>query len=105
MSKIHFAAAAVAAQHNISACLDKSSWYLSGIRFEPFEMKNDEEVWSYENTAVFDVSCFQYVVLAVMFSQGSPYKKPIYTNFAFLINVIILIGVAVWLTIYPTGKL
>lgn len=35
---------------------------------------------NYENTAVFLVSCFQYILVAAVFSIGPPYRKPMWSN-------------------------
>ncbi|XP_007440981.1 cation-transporting ATPase 13A2 [Python bivittatus] len=56
---------------------------------------------NYENTAVFCISGFQYLILAVVVSKGPPFRKRIYTNALFLIALILLCGLMVWLTIYP----
>ena len=38
------------------------------------------ESTNFENTAVFLVSCFQYILVAAVFSIGPPYRKPMWTN-------------------------
>nr|XP_028597190.1 cation-transporting ATPase 13A2 isoform X3 [Podarcis muralis] len=35
---------------------------------------------NYENTVVFCISGFQYLILAVAMSKGQPFRKPLYTN-------------------------
>lgn len=35
---------------------------------------------NYENTVVFSLSGFQYLILAAAVSKGAPFRRPLYTN-------------------------
>ncbi|CAN2387990.1 P5-type ATPase cation transporter [Pristimantis euphronides] len=56
---------------------------------------------NYENTAVFSVSGFQYLILAVILSKGYPFRQPLYTNILFLIALLLLLSMMLWITLYP----
>ncbi|XP_050414163.1 polyamine-transporting ATPase 13A3 isoform X2 [Patella vulgata] len=70
--------------------------------FKEFEENDDYDYASHENTAVFLVSSYQYVALAVAFAKGAPFRKTIFSNYLFLMNLLICFAVSLWLTIYPT---
>ncbi|CAB0036031.1 unnamed protein product [Trichogramma brassicae] len=59
----------------------------------------------YENYTVFVVSSLQYVILAIVFSTGWPYRKPVWTNREFMISSIILSAFTVYLAIGPNAIL
>jgi len=62
---------------------------------------DDSEVACFENYAVFAVSAFQYIVLAVAFSKSRPYRKYIYTNLWLVGALAVLTGFTVYLVLYP----
>ncbi|NWH69809.1 AT132 ATPase, partial [Piaya cayana] len=58
---------------------------------------------NYENTVLFCITGFQYLILAVAMSKGYPFREPLYTNVLFLVVLILLFGLMIWLTLYPLG--
>lgn len=74
--------------------------------FVPFQFSPETNgLGCYENYAVFVMSCFQYIILAFVFSKGAPYRKSILTNYGFLISIIVNLTVTVYLTIQPANFL
>uniref|UniRef100_A0A7N6FGA8 P-type ATPase A domain-containing protein n=1 Tax=Anabas testudineus TaxID=64144 RepID=A0A7N6FGA8_ANATE len=54
-----------------------------------------------EDTTVFDMSGFQYIIMAVVVTKSYPHKKPLFYNVIFLCLLFILFGVMTWLVVYP----
>ena len=71
--------------------------------FVPYNTSlQDETQGCYENYAVYSVSQFQYIILAVVFSQGPPYRQRIYTNHYLTATLVIMTAFSVWLVLWPT---
>ncbi|XP_030042006.1 polyamine-transporting ATPase 13A2 isoform X2 [Microcaecilia unicolor] len=73
------------------------TWFISlnNTVIAPLNLPN------YENTVIFSVSGYQYLILAVVLSKGYPFRKPLYTNVLFLLVLIIFFTLMIWLTLYP----
>ncbi|XP_038579201.1 cation-transporting ATPase 13A2 isoform X1 [Micropterus salmoides] len=54
-----------------------------------------------ENTTVFALSGFQYIIMAVVATKGYPHKKPLYHNVIFLCLLFVLFALMTWLVVYP----
>ncbi|KAI1892648.1 hypothetical protein AGOR_G00135730 [Albula goreensis] len=54
-----------------------------------------------EDTGVFAISGFQYIIMAVVMTKGYPYKKPLYTNVLFVCVLLVHFGIMSWLVLYP----
>lgn len=71
--------------------------------FQPFHFKFRKQYNSYENYSIFTVSQFQYITMAVTFSQGPPYREPIYKNKIFFTSIIIMTAICSYITIFPAN--
>ncbi|KIY66889.1 P-type ATPase [Cylindrobasidium torrendii FP15055 ss-10] len=58
----------------------KQEWYTPPPTSGPENGGHQLESTNFENSVLFLVSCFQYILVAAVFSIGPPYRKPIYTN-------------------------
>lgn len=54
--------------------------YTSPVLNDPGSDEGRLAARNYENSALFLVSCFQYILVAAVFSIGPPYRKPMWTN-------------------------
>ena len=62
---------------------------------------NEETLGCHQNYAIFVVSCFQYMTLAIVFSKGAPYRKSIFSNLGLLLSISINLAISVYLALYP----
>nr|XP_033484312.1 cation-transporting ATPase 13A2 isoform X1 [Epinephelus lanceolatus] len=60
-----------------------------------------ENLPNMEDTSVFALSGYQYIIMAVVLTKGYPYKKPLYYNVMFLCLLFVLFGLMTWLVLYP----
>lgn len=61
----------------------------------------EEDKRSLQGTAVFSISMFQYLALAVVYSKGFPYRKTLFSNLPLFASLVILSLVSIWLCLYP----
>lgn len=55
-------------------------WYTVPAPSDPSSDDNHLQSRNYENSTLFLLSCFQYVLVAAVFSIGPPYRKSMWTN-------------------------
>uniref|UniRef100_A0A6Q2XFC3 Cation-transporting ATPase n=1 Tax=Esox lucius TaxID=8010 RepID=A0A6Q2XFC3_ESOLU len=65
------------------------------------EESDDHNIQNYENTSLFYVSCFQYLIVAIVFSKGKPFRQPSYKNWPFGLSCICLYVFLFYIMFYP----
>ncbi|KAG7665956.1 uncharacterized protein J8A68_000579 [[Candida] subhashii] len=61
----------------------KEPWYIEPVP------GSDDAVQSSDNTVLFLFSNFQYILIAVVLSQGPPYRESMLKNYPFMINLVL----------------
>ncbi|KAK3798586.1 hypothetical protein RRG08_031597 [Elysia crispata] len=79
--------------------VQKQPWFVS------FQDNEEDDYMSYENSAVFFASAYQYIILAITFAKGAPFRNSIFSNYWLLANIVIALGATIWINIYPTDGL
>jgi len=66
---------------------------------------NKLESTNYENTVLFLISCFQYILVAAVFSIGPPYRKPMWTNSWLILSMCLLTAFNIIVLLVPPKAL
>jgi len=89
----------------INICFQLIAWVSTTRQpwFEPYKLPPEHirDFTSHEVTAVFSVAAFQYITMAITFSKGTPYRKPMTTNYLFLLNIAVGVALTAYLVVYP----
>uniref|UniRef100_A0A8C3K705 Cation-transporting ATPase n=1 Tax=Calidris pygmaea TaxID=425635 RepID=A0A8C3K705_9CHAR len=59
--------------------------------------QTDNGYKSYENTTVWLLSTINCLIVALVFSKGKPFRQPIYTNYVFVVVLIVQLGICLFL--------
>ncbi|KAG8905466.1 hypothetical protein FRB99_008907 [Tulasnella sp. 403] len=82
-------------------------WTRRQYWYEPPEQNsggNELETKNYENTTLFLVSSFQYILVAAVFSIGPPYRQPIWTNGLLMGSIVILGLFSTVILLHPPAR-
>ncbi|CAH2099176.1 unnamed protein product [Euphydryas editha] len=83
------------AQYLSYLALTAFPWYVR----HTYEGDEANECW--ENYAIFTVSIFQYIIMAIVFSHGAPYRRSVVTNRRLMTSVLIMTAICVYITVSP----
>ncbi|KZT04578.1 Ca-transporting ATPase [Laetiporus sulphureus 93-53] len=65
----------------------RQEWYTPPPPSDPSSGDDQLEATNFENSALFLVSCFQYILVAAVFSIGPPYRRPMWTNGLLMLSI------------------
>eukprot|EP01097_Dermamoeba_algensis_P006163 TRINITY_DN3878_c0_g1_i2.p1 TRINITY_DN3878_c0_g1~~TRINITY_DN3878_c0_g1_i2.p1 ORF type:complete len:959 (-),score=239.16 TRINITY_DN3878_c0_g1_i2:217-3093(-) len=84
----------------INVILSKQDWFV------PFDGKGEDEfaVKNYENTVSYWFSNFQYIIVAIAFSKGNNFRRAFFTNYLYVIFLLIGIGLSIMLVFLPQSN-
>ncbi|KTG33048.1 hypothetical protein cypCar_00016181, partial [Cyprinus carpio] len=72
---------------------------------DDFTNSTKERIKNDVNTTVFFVSSFQYLIVAIVFSKGKPFRQPSYKNWPFVLSALILIGFLFFIMFFPVAEI
>ncbi|KAF9583283.1 hypothetical protein BGW38_009827, partial [Lunasporangiospora selenospora] len=67
----------------------------------PVYDSEEKNIECFENTVLFLLSCFQYLLVAIVFSVGPPYRKPMSSNRPFVFITIGLVLASALMVLFP----
>ncbi|KAM6921450.1 polyamine-transporting ATPase 13A3 [Xenentodon cancila] len=62
---------------------------------------DEHNIQNFENTSLFYVTSFQYIIVAIVFSKGKPFRQPSYKNWPFVCSVVILYFFLLFIMFHP----
>ncbi|KAL2089748.1 hypothetical protein ACEWY4_014436 [Coilia grayii] len=78
----------------------------SNISLELNETELDDHyIKNYENTTLFYISSFQYLIVAIVFSKGKPFRQPSYKNWPFVLSACSLYAFLFFILFYPISAI
>ncbi|XP_075058372.1 putative cation-transporting ATPase 13A4 isoform X2 [Mixophyes fleayi] len=72
-----------------SACYPGNTTVNQELTTELIEKRTKKNYESFENSSLWLLTAVHLVILAFVFSKGKPFRKPLYTNYIFVITLIV----------------
>uniref|UniRef100_A0A674NIK9 ATPase 13A3 n=1 Tax=Takifugu rubripes TaxID=31033 RepID=A0A674NIK9_TAKRU len=85
----------------ILICLGFQIFTFLLVKQQPWYTADDHNIQNFENTSIFYVSCFQYLIVAIVFSKGKPFRQPSYKNWPFVLSVASLYAFLLFIMFHP----
>ncbi|XP_030793103.1 probable cation-transporting ATPase 13A4 isoform X3 [Rhinopithecus roxellana] len=63
----------------------------------PEKMESNSAFTSFENTTIWFLGTINCIIVALVFSKGKPFRQPTYTNYIFVLVLIIQLGVCLFI--------
>ncbi|KAF3827432.1 hypothetical protein GH733_002918 [Mirounga leonina] len=92
-------------QPQSDACNTTRSLYWNSSHLYNETNLDTRNIQNYENTTVFFISSFQYLIVAIAFSKGRPFRQPCYKNYFFVVSVIILYVFILLIMLHPVASI
>ncbi|XP_054966973.1 polyamine-transporting ATPase 13A3 isoform X4 [Pan paniscus] len=86
------------------ACNTTGSGFWNSSHVDNETELDEHNIQNYENTTVFFISSFQYLIVAIAFSKGKPFRQPCYKNYFFVFSVIFLYFFILFIMLYPVAS-
>lgn len=87
------------------ACNTTRSLYWNSSHLDNETELDTRNIQNYENTTVFFISSFQYLIVAIAFSKGKPFRQPCYKNYFFVVSVIMLYVFILFIMLHPVASI
>uniref|UniRef100_M3XX42 Polyamine-transporting ATPase 13A3 n=1 Tax=Mustela putorius furo TaxID=9669 RepID=M3XX42_MUSPF len=92
-------------QPQSDACNTTRSLYWNSSHLYNESNVDTHNIQNYENTTVFFISSFQYLIVAIAFSKGKPFRQPCYKNYFFVVSVMILYVFILLIMLHPVASI
>ncbi|KAG0214920.1 hypothetical protein BGX28_001126 [Mortierella sp. GBA30] len=92
----------------IQACFQATLFFM--VRQQPWYQppkyeRGKQNIEGFENSSLFFLSIFQYLLIAIVFSVGPPYRKPMSSNRPFVFITLALVCLSTFMVLFPPGWL
>ncbi|NXG33729.1 AT133 ATPase, partial [Dromaius novaehollandiae] len=90
---------------NSDACHTLDATNTSSAHYENETVYDEHNIKNYENTTLFFISSFQYLIVAVVFSKGKPFRQPCYKNCKSFLYMYILYVFIFFIMLHPVESI
>ncbi|KAI0408156.1 hypothetical protein F4802DRAFT_605184 [Xylaria palmicola] len=76
--------------------VQQQDWFIP-----PYVNPEKSNIKNSENTALFLVSCFEYIFIGVVFSAGRPFRQPMTQNYPFMTTIVLALAIVIYMVFTP----
>ncbi|KAM4771312.1 putative cation-transporting ATPase 13A4 [Rhinophrynus dorsalis] len=79
-----------------SACYPGNTTLNMELTYQLVEKRKKKNYESFENTTLWLMTAVHFVILAFVFSKGKPFRQPLYTNYVFVVTLMVEVALTLF---------